>query len=201
VVEGPHGSGKSTTAGALHSALASRGVECVTTKEPSPTPLGDFIREASEWVHGAALAALIAGDRRYHVDTEIRPALRRSSTVITDRYIPSSLVLQTIDGVPLPFIVALNQGLPEPELTLFLACPYPVLMRRRSERRGSTRFERDGDAMREVELYETVAAQMGIDDERRVMRFDTSVLSPQEIAEVAADRLGEEEHEEVGSGR
>jgi dTMP kinase len=182
-IEGPHGSGKSTTVKALVDRLTTSATEHLATREPTPSELGEFVRSASEWIHGSALAALIAADRWFHVETIIVPALRRGAIVITDRYTPSSLVLQTMDGVSLAYIVAVNRGIPAPSLTVFLDCPAAVLEQRRSLRRGSTRFERDGNANEEVALYEAVAAGLQRHSQHLAMVFDSSVESPEQIAE------------------
>jgi dTMP kinase len=182
-IEGPHGSGKSTTVKALVDRLTTSATEHLATREPTPSELGEFVRSASEWIHGSALAALIAADRWFHVETIIAPALRRGAIVITDRYTPSSLVLQTMDGVSLAYIVAVNRGIPAPSLTVFLDCPAAVLEERRSRRRGSTRFERDGNANQEVALYQAVAAGLQQHSQRLAMVFDSSVESPEQIAQ------------------
>jgi len=44
-----------------------------------------------------ALACLVAGDQHHHVQVENRPALARGDMVLSDRYLPSSLVLQRTD--------------------------------------------------------------------------------------------------------
>lgn len=182
-VEGPHGSGKSTTVRALVDRLTTSATEHLATREPTPSELGEFVRSASEWIRGSALAALIAADRWFHVETIIAPALQRGAIVITDRYTPSSLVLQTMDGVSLAYIVAVNRGIPAPSLTVFLDCPAAVLEQRRSLRRGSTRFERDGNANEEVALYEAVAAGLQQHSQHLAMVFDSSAESPEQIAE------------------
>ncbi len=46
-----------------------------------------------------ALACLVAGDRHHHLASEVLPVLRAGKVVICDRYLPSSLVLQCIDGI------------------------------------------------------------------------------------------------------
>lgn len=189
VVEGPHGAGKSTTVKALATTLAARGIECLATKEPTSTELGDFVKAASEWIRGAALAALIAADRWYHVETEITPTVAQGAVVISDRYVPSSLVLQTLDSVPLSYIVALNREFPTPTLTVFLDCPREVLLRRRSARLGSTRFEREGDSEQEAKLYQAVADQLGECCGDRIIRFDSATTPPLEIAAAVASRV------------
>jgi dTMP kinase len=194
-VEGPHGSGKSTTVDALVALLSARAADHVATKEPTPTELGEFVRSASEWIRGPALAALIAADRWFHLGTVIIPALGRGTTVISDRYTPSSLVLQTLDCVPLAYIVAVNRGMPAPALTVFLDCRVEILAERRSRRRGSTRFERDGNIAEEAALYQTVARGVRRHSPDQAMVFDSSAEAPDQIAQAVIARL-----DTLGSG-
>ncbi len=188
-IEGPHGSGKSTTVKALVDRLTTSATDRVATREPTPTELGEFVRSASEWIQGSALAALIAADRWFHVETIIAPALRRGAIVVSDRYTPSSLVLQTMDGVSLAYIVAVNRGIPAPSLTIFLDCPLEVLAERRARRQGSTRFERDGDIVEEVALYQSVAGGVRRHSPDQAMVFDSSAEAPDQIAHAVIARV------------
>lgn len=98
-LDGPGGAGKSTVAALIREQLAARGLGVHMTVEPSRTSLGDMIRASTDTYRGMALACLVAGDRHHHLATEIRPQLRAGTIVISDRYPPSSLVLQRMDGV------------------------------------------------------------------------------------------------------
>lgn len=97
--EGGDGAGKSTQALKLAAWLKVIGRDYVLTREPGATPLGKQIRELL-LAHGEvppaprAEALLYAADRAHHVDTVIRPALRRGAVVVTDRYVDSSLAYQ-----------------------------------------------------------------------------------------------------------
>lgn len=97
--EGGDGAGKSTQALKLAAWLKVIGRDYVLTREPGATPLGKQIRELL-LTHGEvppaprAEALLYAADRAHHVDTVIRPALRRGAVVVTDRYVDSSLAYQ-----------------------------------------------------------------------------------------------------------
>lgn len=95
--EGGDGAGKTTQIALLAEHIASTGVEVVTTREPGGTDLGRKIRRAL--LHGEHLCArtealLYSADRAHHVATVIRPALERGATVITDRFIDSSVAYQ-----------------------------------------------------------------------------------------------------------
>jgi len=96
-LEGGDGAGKSTQAGLLRDWLQGLGRTVVVTREPGGTDFGRTVRELV--LHGdhmapRAEALLFAADRAHHVETLIRPALRRGEVVITDRYMDSSIAYQ-----------------------------------------------------------------------------------------------------------
>ncbi len=92
--EGGEGSGKSTQAARLAARLGAR-----LTREPGGTPLGERIRAvvldpSVGVVDPRAEAMLMAAARAQHVAEVIEPALQLGETVVTDRYIGSSLAYQ-----------------------------------------------------------------------------------------------------------
>ncbi len=95
--EGGDGAGKSTQIDRLIRALVERGCQCVVTREPGGTPLGERIRELLLHQGGVTPRAetlLFAADRAHHVETLIRPALARGQIVVSDRYVDSSIAYQ-----------------------------------------------------------------------------------------------------------
>ena len=104
-IDGPGGVGKSTLAATAARELTARGLQIHLTREPSPTPLGEIIRSGTGIYRGMALACLVAGDRHHHLSSEIRPHRDAGEIVLCDRYLPSSLVLQRIDGIDWQTIV------------------------------------------------------------------------------------------------
>ncbi len=74
-------------------------------------------------------------------------------TVLCDRYVPTSLVLQRIDGVEQAFLWQLNQYADQPDLTIILTGDPPQLRARAHQRGTYSRFHR-GDR----ESAEVVAA-------------------------------------------
>ncbi|MFJ6563852.1 dTMP kinase [Streptomyces sp. NPDC091412] len=98
-LEGGDGAGKSTQAEALADWIRAKGHEVVLTREPGATPVGKRLRSilldvSSQGLSHRAEALLYAADRAEHVDTVVRPALKRGAVVITDRYIDSSVAYQ-----------------------------------------------------------------------------------------------------------
>ncbi len=119
-VDGPSGAGKSTIVHHLAQLLAAVGEDVHVTAEPSSGPIGALCRELTETVTGHALACLYAADRYHHMQTEIRARLEDGQTVITDRYVPSGLVMQRFDGIDPSFLWQLNTEADRPDLAVIL---------------------------------------------------------------------------------
>lgn len=113
VVEGGEGSGKSTQVARLVARLQRAGLDVVPTFEPGDSVLGGSIRalllDDDEPVAPMAEALLMAADRAQHVETVVRPALARGAYVVSDRYVPSSLVYQGVGrGLGVDVVEAIN---------------------------------------------------------------------------------------------
>lgn len=123
VLEGPDGSGKSTHSKLLANYLESKGLEVVTTAEPTKGPIGQKIREilnGKEHVSAEELTQLFTEDRKEHVDTLIIPALESGKTVICDRFYYSTIAYQSAQGVHEDWISEMNSFVPEPDLVIVL---------------------------------------------------------------------------------
>jgi dTMP kinase len=98
-LEGGEGVGKSTQVKALASALESRGVSTLITREPGGSGGAEAIRglllqgDESRWGPEAE-ALLFAAARADHVEKTIRPALDQGRWVLSDRFVDSSLAYQ-----------------------------------------------------------------------------------------------------------
>jgi dTMP kinase len=188
-IDGPGGVGKSTLTTQLAAKLPCRGIPTHATTEPSPSPLGDFTRHAPDRYHGLVLACLVTADRYHHLETEIRPHLEAGEVVITDRYVPTSLVLQRIDGVDPDFIWQLNRHAPRPDLAVILHADPAVLAARLAARGAHTRFERPPDASAvESHLYQQ-ATQWLQAAGWPVLHLDTTQTPPQQLATTLASRI------------
>jgi dTMP kinase len=162
--EGIDGSGKTTQARLLADTLSANGAEVILTREPGGTPLGEAVRDLvlhGEHVAPWAEAALYTAARAQHVEQVIRPALTRGATVISDRYLDSSVAYQGAGrGLGVDAVLDLNLsavGGLVPDWTILV----DIDAEGASERiRGNRdRIERDGLALqqRAAEAYRALA--------------------------------------------
>ncbi|HVU03340.1 MAG TPA: dTMP kinase [Polyangiaceae bacterium] len=152
VLEGIDGSGTTTQAKCLEAALAARGVDVVTTCEPTPGPAGRLIRQALQRklvgpdgtspyaLSWSAMALLFAADRVDHVETLVRPALDAGKTVVSDRYVLSSLAYQSVTSPEgegaIPWIREINARRLPADLTIVIDVDDDVAAARRAARGG-----------------------------------------------------------------
>ncbi|MBX6382661.1 MAG: dTMP kinase [Microbispora sp.] len=137
--EGGEGSGKTTQARLLAIWLRDQGYDVVQTREPGSTKVGMRLRAilldaAHQGLSPRAEAMLYAADRAEHVEKVIRPALRRGSTVISDRYVDSSLAYQgagrSLDPEDVARINRWATGGLVPDLTVLIDVPPAVGLQR-----------------------------------------------------------------------
>jgi len=154
VIEGPNGVGKTTACALLADQLRASGMPMHVTSEPSSTPLGRLVRAGENGLAGRALALAVAADRYHHIDTEIAPALADGQTVISDRYVQSSLVLQRLDDLELDEIWQYNAHVLPPSLSCYLHHTAQELGKRLAQRTQLSRLEQIGSPQQELDLYQ-----------------------------------------------
>ena len=150
-LEGGEGAGKTVQAARLCAALAVRGVETLSTREPGGSPGAEEIRRllvsgpVERW-DPLTEAMLHAAARRDHVLQTIEPALERGLWVVSDRFVDSMMVYQGCgqgaDLALLERLTALSLGGFEPDLTVVLDIPAAEGLKRAGVRAGSSRYER-----------------------------------------------------------
>ncbi|MET8948802.1 dTMP kinase [Streptomyces sp. NPDC004542] len=189
-IDGPSGVGKSTTIRELRALLSARAIPAQWTVEPPRGDfLGNFTRTHGGQLHGMALACLVAAARYRHVETTIDPALSRGELLISDRYMASTLVLQRLDGVPMDFLLLLNDYTPKPDLAVILTASPDTIADRITQAGITHRFRADPEApAREVELYRD-AANLLEDLKAKVLVIDSTAIPPSEVARRIADAL------------
>ena len=146
--EGGEGCGKSTQAERL-----ARRIGGLLTFEPGDTPLGAAVRailldSTTLDITPRAEALLMAADRAQHVAEVVRPSLELGRTVVTDRYLGSSVAYQGYGRQLSPGEVAsLSEWATDglwPDLVLLLEVPASVSRERTGGARD--RLEAAGDA-------------------------------------------------------
>ncbi len=153
-LEGIEGSGKSTQIRHLAELLGRAGFRVLQTREPGGTATAEAIRHilltpsSHEPVTPQAEALLILAARCQHVAHLIRPALRRGTVVLCDRFSDSTFAYQGFArGIDLQWLRAANEvatGGLTPDLTLVLDLPVSVgLARRRADRGEQNRLDRE----------------------------------------------------------
>jgi dTMP kinase len=183
VFEGGDGSGTSTQLNILKKRLP----QIYHTFEPTGGPIGGLIRAALGGelsLRPETLARLFAADRNEHLYGPGGLAERcgRGELVVSDRYVPSSLVYQGIAcGEALP--AALNAPFPAPELLLFFDIEPQAALNRLE-----TRPSRD--------VYEDLDFQLQARERYRALlpRYEEAGVR---VEYIAADKPVEEVAEQV----
>jgi dTMP kinase len=188
-VDGPSGAGKSTIVRHLAQMLIGEGQDVHITAEPSTGPIGDLCRELTETVTGHALACLYAADRYHHVEAEIRPITAQGTTVISDRYLPSGLVMQRFDGLDSGFLWRLNADVHRPDLAVILEADPDVITERLNARGPHNRFQfAAGSSHAEAHFYRQATERL-IQAGFNVLRVDCSGQPAEQSAVQIHNRL------------
>lgn len=164
VLEGPDGSGTTTHAKLLAETLKARGEDVVLTAEPTDSPIGTFIREqlqAKTVECPSALQLLFCADRAWHIEKVIKPALAAGKTVISDRYVISTLIYGEALGLDPDWLVRVNTPFLEPDLMIIALPPLHVCLERIMKRKQLDVFENTRFQKKVYDLYEKAGAEDG----------------------------------------
>jgi dTMP kinase len=198
-VDGPSGVGKSTTVRVLAELLRREGRRVHATAEPSAGPIGRLACELTETVQGLALACLYAADRYHHLTQEVLPHLEAGQVVITDRYIPSALVMQQLDGVDPDYLWRINARARKPHLAVLLDADPVVVAERLQDRGPHNRLQRlPSSAHIEWHHYRELYQRL-TDAGWTVQRMDCSTTTVTEVACLIQQRLWNLETSATGS--
>jgi len=157
--EGIEGSGKTTQLKHVADFLRKKGDECVVTREPGGTLIGEKIRAilldpSSKGMDPLTELLLYTADRVQHVKELLGPSLAAGRTVLCDRYFDATLVYQGYArGLDVELIEQLHKlllaGL-RPDITFLLDLPAETGLARawaqinNGNRTGSeSRFEKE----------------------------------------------------------
>lgn len=150
--EGVDGAGKSTHLNWFAETLRQRGLDVLVTREPGGTPLGERLRDIllDQPMHAETEALLMFAARLEHIEQVIKPALKRGTWVVSDRFSDASFAYQGGGrGVPLDKLEQLEHWVHadlQPDLTLLFDIPVEVARQRLSNNVTLDRFEQEKGA-------------------------------------------------------
>ncbi len=190
-LEGPDGSGKTTTMRLVEEKMQLAGIDFIKTREPGGSPISEKVREivlgiGNEEMDPRTEALLIAGARRQHVVEKIRPALQAGKTVLCDRFIDSSLAYQGAGrGIGIQEVLNINLfavGETLPDVTFYLDVDAAVGLKRIAASRGREINRLDKE---DISFHDKV--QNGYEEiiklfPERLIRIDAN-RTPEEIAD------------------
>lgn len=160
VLEGPDGGGTTLHSALLAKRLEAQGLKVLCTFEPTDGPIGTAIRNDLDT--GATFSPLelqkrFCSDRAWHLKEVISPALRAGSTVISDRYTPSTLAYGEALGIRREELEKLNKDFIQPSLVFLLMPPFDVCIRRLKSRAKLDALEEATFQRRVYDLYARMA--------------------------------------------
>ena len=155
-VEGIDGSGKSTTIKELRKFLEKKGHTVVHTAEPTELSIGKLIRDElknsksdSPLLH-EKLGLMFAADRLDHLQKKIWPALKEKKTVLTDRYLFSSVAYQSTN-VSYEWIKGINRFAMLPDILVFIDVSIDKALERIKKFRADTELYETKDFLTEID--------------------------------------------------
>jgi len=169
VFEGVDGSGTTTQVEQMRRRYLSLGLPVHTTAQPSRGPIGMLIRQVlsgrlvlrgTKPLTWATMSLLFAADRQDHQEAEIGPNLRDGVNVVCDRYIPSSVIYQSVTAdwdEAADWILELNRHIRLPDLLFYLRVDPHEAARRRDKRSGAVEIYDDPQLQAKlVEQYDRI---------------------------------------------
>lgn len=178
VMEGPDGSGKTTQINLLKEYLEEAGYECLITREPGGTVIGEEVRQLilnpeHKEMSPVTEMLLYAASRAQLVHEVIGPALEEGKIVISDRFVDSSIVYQGIArNLGISTVSAVNApgiGIYRPDGIFFIDLSEAEGLRRKKEQKNLDRMEQEG-----IDFHHMVSEgyRKVLSDRPEVMKID-----------------------------
>jgi dTMP kinase len=180
-LDGVDGSGTTTHSNLLASFLGFQGFRVHLTREPSKSDIGILLRKflKNEEIPPTTDALLFAADRDLHYHNEIKKKLEEGYIVISDRYIESSIIYQSVqsDKITIDWIKNLNKFVGLPDLTIILDIEPKYALARKTDE-DLEKFEDTSFLDKVRNLYLTRAKQEGY-----------FVINSNEIIEIVQEKI------------
>lgn len=196
VLEGPDGSGKTTQIALLKEYLQEQGKECLITREPGGTRIGEAVRDIIlnpdyKEMSDVTEMLLYAASRAQLMHDVIIPALEAGKAVISDRFVFSSMVYQGIArNLGIDTVEAINApgiGSYTPDKIFYIDIPEEEGIARKKEQKKLDRLEQESIDFHHLvsEGYRTV-----LKDRENVIKID-GCQSIEEIQKTIRNELSD----------
>lgn len=153
-LEGIEGVGKTSNLQFIKELLESTGRDCVVTREPGGTNLGEALRSlllshSDDNMSADAELLMMFAARAEHLNKVILPALENNQTVLCDRFTEATYAYQgggrQLDVAKISELEEWVQGQLRPDLTIILDAPVEVGRARAGRRSEPDRIEKEKD--------------------------------------------------------
>jgi dTMP kinase len=196
-LEGIEGVGKTSNLEFIRQLLTKAGQDCVVTREPGGTALGESLRalllqHSQEQMSADTELLLMFAARAEHLNKVIRPALAQGRTVLCDRFTEATYAYQGggrgLDRVKIAQLENWVQGDLRPDLTLILDAPVTVGRERAGKRSAPDRIETEQDMF--FEQVRAAYQQLAHEHPQRICLIDAAQPLEQ-VQEAISQRLYE----------
>lgn len=196
-LEGIEGVGKTSNLEFIQQLLTAAGHDCVVTREPGGTPLGESLRalllqHSQDQMSADAELLLMFAARAEHLNKVIRPALAQGRTVLCDRFTEATYAYQGggrgLDRDKIAQLENWVQADLRPDLTLILDAPVAIGRERAGKRSTPDRIETEQDAF--FEQVRAAYQQLAHEHPRRICLIDAAQPLAQ-VQEAISQRLHE----------
>lgn len=198
VMEGPDGSGKTTQIELLQEYLNEKKIESMVTREPGGTVIGEAVRNIilnPEYKEMSDVTEMLlyAASRAQLMAEVIGPALESGKTVISDRFVDSSVVYQGIArGLGIKTVYSINEpgiGEHHPDVVIYIDIPEEEGIRRKKAQKKLDRLEQESIDFHHMvsEGYREVLSDRS--DVVRISGMDSVENIQKKIREVVDDLL------------
>jgi dTMP kinase len=182
VLDGGDGAGTTTHSHLLKGFLeTSERFKVHLTQEPSQSKIGILIREflKNKEIPPTTDALLFAADRDLHYNNEIKSKLKEGYIVISDRYIESSIVYQSVqsDKISVDWVKQINKFVGLPDITIILDIDPQIALARKADE-DLEKFEDTSFLDKVRTLYLKRAKQEGY-----------YIISSDDIIEIVQDKI------------
>jgi dTMP kinase len=137
VLDGIDGSGTTTHCNLLKGFLEAKGFKVYLTQEPSNSEIGLLVRKylKDDKIPPITDALLFAADRNLHYNVEIKEKLKQGYIVISDRYIESSIIYQSVqsESISIEWVKNINKFVGLPDITIILDIDPKISLARKTQ--------------------------------------------------------------------